>query len=184
MSSLFWTKHTPTSPDSSSTFSTTIPIVVSPPTSPKPSSNPSKHSSKTIPTAKHSTSTTKPSTSTPKPQPSPSKSYAEAVRAMGSITDKAHSIRITGEQNPLSNLYKCKLNSQGALWHSVEHRYTNTKEQYSWIKANCLIKSFRPQTLTKSCKLQIIYHTHHWEKNFRSWIPFWSSSMSNAKNFE
>ena len=123
MSSLFWTKHTPTSPDSSSTFSTTIPIVVSPPTSPKPSSNPSKHSSKTIPTAKHSTSTTKPSTSTPKPQPSPSKYYAEAVRAMGSITDKAHSIRITGAQNPLSNLYKCKLNSQGAVWHSVEHLY-------------------------------------------------------------
>ena len=119
----FLDQNTPTSPNSSSTFSTTIPIVVSPPTSPKPSSNPSKHSSKTIPTAKPSTSTTKPSTSTPKPQPSTSKSYAEAVRAMGSNTDKAHSIRITGEQNPLSNLYKCKLNSQGALWHSVEHLY-------------------------------------------------------------
>ena len=42
---------------------------------------------------------------------------------MGSNTDKAHSIRITDEQNPLSNLYKCKLNSQGAVWHSVEHLY-------------------------------------------------------------
>ena len=116
----FLDQNTPTSPNSSSTFSTTIPIVVSPPTS---SSNPSKHSSKTIPTAKPSTSTTKPSTSTPKLQPSTSKSYAEAVRAMGSKTDKAHSIRITGEQNPLSNLYKYKLNSQGAVWHSVEHLY-------------------------------------------------------------
>ena len=119
----FLDQNTPSSPNSSSTFSTTIPIVVSPPSSPKPSLNPSKHSSKTIPTAKPSTSTTKPSTCTPKPQPSTSKSYAEAVRAMGSNTDKAHSIRITGEQNPLSNLYKCTLNSQGAVWHSVENLY-------------------------------------------------------------
>ena len=42
---------------------------------------------------------------------------------MGSNTDKAHPIMITGEQNPLGNLYKCKLNSQGAVWHSVEHLY-------------------------------------------------------------
>ena len=57
------------------------------------------------------------------------KSYAEAVRAMGSYTNKAHSIRIAGEQNPLSNLYKCKLNSQGAVWHSVEHLYQYQRVQ-------------------------------------------------------
>lgn len=113
-----------TSSKSSTTSTPQVPSRV-PPTSPVPSTSTANLStpcaSKTIPTSKsktvHSSSTAKPTSSTPKPM-----SYAEAARATG---PKAHtqSIRIVGEHNPLSNIYKCKINYQGAVWNSVEHLF-------------------------------------------------------------
>ena len=133
-----------TSSNSSSILSTTMPIVATSTSTPKPSSSTPKPSTSTpkssttgpsSSTPKTSSSTARPS-STPKPSsprtstPKPTVSYADAVRAAGSSnSDQQNSgkIRISGGRNPLSNLFPCKLNHNGAVWPSLEHLYQYQK---------------------------------------------------------
>ena len=101
---------------------------------------------------------------------------------MGSNTDKVHSIRVTGEQNPVSNLYKRKLNSQGAVWHSVENLYQYQRAVFldQGELSHQMISATHAHQVLQIKK----YHFHHsgTNTNFLSYIPFWSSSMSNAKS--